>query len=159
VAPNDCHHHMLATPFIAHVTRSFAASGSVPPVPTYLLKTFSQALRGHSRSSHGVCGLPIRACSWGCLVIPILRYHHEEPAPFLTEPARAYSLAASSSSTATRAWHGIGNRGVFSIPEVNKAVPRSYGVGIQGGWTGAMSLSQETSEAPYLSILRMTRRG
>jgi hypothetical protein len=45
-----------------------------------------------------------------------------------------------SSSTATRAWQGIGDRGVFSLFEVNKAVPRSYGIGVRGGWIGAMRI-------------------
>jgi hypothetical protein len=30
------------------------------------------------------------------------------------------------------------SRGGFSLLEVNKDVPRSYRVGVQGGWTGAM---------------------
>jgi hypothetical protein len=29
---------------------------------------------------------------------------------------------------------------VFSLVEVNNAAPRSYGVGVQGGWTGAMGV-------------------
>ena len=41
---------------------------------------------------------------------------------------------------ATRAWQGIGNRWIFSLLKVNKAVPWSYRVGVQGGWTGAMRI-------------------
>jgi len=34
-----------------------------PPEHLGYLKSLSQALRRHSRSSHGVCGLPICSCS------------------------------------------------------------------------------------------------
>jgi hypothetical protein len=49
------------------------------------------------------------------------------------------------------------SRGGFSLLEVNKDVPRSYRVGVQGGWTGAMrvvvifSYIQEGEwDVPYL---------
>jgi hypothetical protein len=71
--PNDCHHHMAVTGFVAHVTMDFAASGSVsPPVPQTNPRPPSQALRRHSCSSHGVCGLAIRACS--CAVFGALDF-------------------------------------------------------------------------------------
>jgi hypothetical protein len=61
VASNNYDHHMLATDFVAHVTMSFAASGSVPSRATRLLKTTSQALGRHSHSSHGACYLSVHA--------------------------------------------------------------------------------------------------
>jgi hypothetical protein len=67
------HHQMPTTAFAADVTRTFAAPGSVYPPAHKLLKTPSQTLRGHSRSSHGVCGLHIRdmfLCCGGCPGLP-----------------------------------------------------------------------------------------
>jgi hypothetical protein len=53
MTPKDCHHHMLATAFIAHVTMGFAASGSVyPPAGSYA--QMLQAVARGSRDSGGV---------------------------------------------------------------------------------------------------------
>jgi hypothetical protein len=71
---------------------------SPPEHPTRYLKTPSQALRRHPRSSHGVWAtypcMPMGVFGDPQSFATIMR----RLPPFLTGPARAYSLAASSSS-------------------------------------------------------------
>ena len=114
-----------------------------PPEHPTLRKTPSQALRRHPRSSHGVCGLPIRDIS--CAVLGALDF-----LSFLQSP----ELLILTLLPLPFAWHlPIDERGnLFSTEVVKKGMSRSQlGVNIQclGRYTTAKPLrtAPKTSES------------